>query len=225
MNRRIQSLALLTTIVLSTSVFADKTPQTEQEKFSYAVGVQISTNLMRQNLGIDPASFVQAVDDVLNKKDMKVTQDEMQQVLVSFQQKEMEKQSAQAAVNKTAGEKFLADNRIKPGIKTTASGLQYKIIKEGNGKKPTLEDEVVVNYEGSLIDGQVFDSSYQRGEPLTIKVNGVIPGWQELLPMMPVGSKWQVFIPAELAYGERSVGDVIGPNSTLVFDVELISIK
>ena len=220
MNRRIQTLALFTA-----SAFADKTPQTEQEKFSYTVGVQTAENIKQHGVEVDPASFIQAIDDVLNNKEIKLSNEEMTQVIVNYRQKEMEKHNAQAVTNKTVGEAFLTANKTKPGVKTTASGLQYKVIKQGDGKKPTAEDTVVVNYEGRLIDGKVFDSSYKRGEPITIKVDGVIQGWQEALPMMPIGSKWQVYIPANLAYGEQGAGDVIGPNSTLVFDIELISIK
>lgn len=226
MYRRIQLPALLAMVLFTTAAVADSQPKTEQEKFSYTVGVQTAENLMQHGVQVDPAMYLQAIDDVLNKKDLKLSQDEMKQVLVNYQQEQMKKMNAQAAANKAAGEKFLAENKTKPGVKTTASGLQYKVIKQGNGKKPTLDDEVVVNYEGSLLNGKVFDSSYKRGEPLSVKLDGVIKGWQEALPMMPVGSTWQVYVPADLAYGERGAGGgVIGPNSTLVFKIDLISIK
>ena len=217
---------MLATVLVSTTAFADKQPQTDQEKFSYAVGVQISSNLVREGIEIDPASFIQAIDDVLNHKNLKLSTDDMRQALTNYQEKEKQKQEALAAANKAAGEKFLADNKTKPGVVTTPSGLQYKVLKKGTGKKPTPKDTVVVNYEGRLIDGKVFDSSYKRGQPLPIEVDNVIKGWQEVLPMMPVGSKWQVVIPAELAYGDKEVGGgIIGPNSTLIFDIELMSIK
>ena len=226
MYRRIPYLAMLATVLVSTTAFADKQPQTDQEKFSYAVGVQISSNLVREGIEIDPASFIQAIDDVLNHKNLKLSTDDMRQALTNYQEKEKQKQEALAAANKAAGEKFLADNKTKPGVVTTPSGLQYKVLKKGTGKKPTPKDTVVVNYEGRLIDGKVFDSSYKRGQPLPIEVDNVIKGWQEVLPMMPVGSKWQVVIPAELAYGDKEVGGgIIGPNSTLIFDIELMSIK
>ena len=225
MFKRIQGLAMVMLTFHAAAILADEQPDTDQEKFSYAVGVQLSQNMLRQSISVDPEAFIQAIDDVLNHKDLKLTPEEMQQVLVSYQQQQMQKQSELAATNKTAGEKFLSENKAKPGVVTLPSGLQYKIINAGNGNKPTLDDTVVVHYEGSLLDGKVFDSSYQRGEPIQLQVNGVIKGWQEALPLMPVGAKWQVYIPAELAYGEGGVGGDIGPNSTLLFDIELISIN
>ena len=226
MFRRIQFPALLALVLFTTAAVADNQPKTEQEKFSYTVGVQTAENMLQHGIEVDPAMYLQGVQDALDKKTFKLSPDEMKQVLVNYQQQQMKKVQEQAAANKAAGEKFLADNKTKPGVKTTASGLQYKVIKQGTGKKPTLDDEVVVNYEGSLLDGKVFDSSYKRGKPLSIKLDGVIKGWQEALPMMTVGSKWKVYVPADLAYGERGAGGgVIGPNSTLVFDIELMSIK
>ena len=225
MFKRIQGLAMIMLTFHAAAILADRQPDTDQEKFSYAVGVQLSQNMLRQAIPVDPEAFIQAIDDVLNHKDLKLTPEEMQQVLVSYQQQQMQKQSELAATNKTAGEKFLSENKAKPGVVTLPSGLQYKIINAGNGNKPTLDDTVVVHYEGSLLDGKVFDSSYQRGEPIQLQVNGVIKGWQEALPLMPVGAKWQVFIPAELGYGEGGAGGDIGPNSTLLFDIELISIN
>ena len=224
MIKSLASLCLIIMITASTTVCAEKQPQTEGEKFSYAVGVQISQNLLRQGLEIDTESFKQAVEDVLNKQELKLTIPDMQQVMMNFQQKQSEKMGKLAAANKSVGERFLADNRIKTGVVQTSSGLQYKIIEQGNGKKPKTSDKVTVHYEGRLIDGQVFDSSYQRGEPTSFPVNGVIAGWTEALQLMPVGSKWQLYIPSELAYGERGAGGDIGPNATLIFDVELISI-
>ena len=226
MYRRIQYPALLAMLLFTTAAVADNQPKTEQEKFSYTVGAQTAENMVQHGIDVDPAMYLQGIEDVLTKKELKLNPDEMKQVLVNYQQAQMKKLSEQAVANKAAGDKFLAANKTKPGVTTTDSGLEYSVIKQGNGKKPTVDDEVVVNYEGSLIDGTVFDSSYKRGEPLSIKLDGVIPGWQEVLPMMPVGSKWHVVVPSDLAYGERGAGGgVIGPNSTLVFDIELISIK
>ena len=137
----------------------------------------------------------------------------------------MAERGAQGEKAKQAGEKFLAENKTKPGVKTLDDGIQYKIIKEGTGKKPTAESSVVAHYRGTLIDGTEFDSSYKRGEPATFPLNGVIKGWQEVLPMMADGSEWQVYIPSELAYGSRGAGANIGPNETLIFDIELIDVK
>ena len=225
MFKRIQGLAMVMLTFHAAAILADEQPDTDQEKFSYAVGVQLSQNMLRQSISVDPEAFIQAINDVLNHKDLKLTPEEMQQVLVNYQQQQVQKQSELGATNKAAGEKFLAENKAKPGVVTLPSGLQYKIITAGNGNKPSLDNTVTVHYEGSLLDGKVFDSSYQRGEPIKLQVNGVIKGWQEVLPLMPVGAKWQVFIPAELGYGEGGAGGDIGPNSTLLFDIELISIN
>ena len=225
MFKRIQGLAMVMLTFHAAAILADEQPDTDQEKFSYAVGVQLSQNMLRQAIPVDPEAFIQAIDDVLNHKDLKLTPEEMQQVLVNYQQQQVQKQSELGATNKAAGEKFLAENKAKPGVVTLPSGLQYKIITAGNGNKPSLDNTVTVHYEGSLLDGKVFDSSYQRGEPIQLQVNGVIKGWQEVLPLMPVGAKWQVFIPAELGYGEGGAGGDIGPNSTLLFNIELISIN
>ena len=225
MFKRIQGFAMVILMLYAAATLAEKQPATDQEKISYAIGVQLSQNILRQSLQIEPESFIQAISDVLNKKDLKLAPEEMQQVMVNYQQQQMQKKGELAATNKAAGEKFLAENKAKPGIVTLPSGLQYKIITAGNGKKPTPADTVTVHYEGSLLNGKEFDSSYKRGEPIQLQVNGVIKGWQEALPLMPTGSKWQVFIPAELAYGEGGAGNDIGPNSTIIFNIELISIN
>jgi len=149
--------------------------------------------------------------------------------MTTFRAEMMKKQQAKATeasdTNKQVGQKFLAANKAKEGVVTLPSGLQYKIIKQGDGPKPTASDTVVTNYRGTLIDGTEFDSSYKRGEPATFPVGQVIKGWTEALQLMPVGSKWQLYIPSDLAYGERSPGGEIGPNSTLIFDIELLSIQ
>ena len=158
-----------------------------------------------------------------------MTEAEAQAVLTQLQadmRKKQEEKTQQAGeANQKEGEAFLAANKAKPGVVTLPSGLQYKILKEGTGPKPTATDSVVCNYQGTLINGTEFDSSYKRGEPATFPVNGVIKGWTEALQLMPVGSKWQLFIPPDLAYGARGAGADIGPNATLIFEVELLSIK
>ena len=174
---------------------------------------------------LDNAAFLQAVEDVLNNNELKLSKEEMQKILTDFQVKEQEELAAAASNNKEIGKKFLEENKAKEGVVTIESGLQYKIIKAGEGEKPKSNSQVVVHYRGTLIDGTEFDSSYSRGEPATLGVNQVIRGWQEALQLMPVGSKWQIYVPSNLAYGERGAGGSIKPNSTLIFDIELLEIK
>ncbi len=180
---------------------------------------------------VDLEIFFQGLKDTLEKKQAKYTRrkswtfamNQFAQVMMAKQQKDQ----AWKPVTKNAseGEKFLADNGRRKGVTTTASGLQYEVLKAAEGAKPTATDSVSVHYHGTLVSGKVFDSSVERGEPATFPVNGVIPGWTEALQLMPVGSKWKLFIPAKLAYGERGAGQDIGPNSTLVFEVELLKIE
>jgi FKBP-type peptidyl-prolyl cis-trans isomerase len=200
-----------------------------KEKRSYALGVNIGTGLGKQGMDIDAVLLAKGLQDGLSGKKTLLTQDEVQAVLAEFQAEMQKKQAAamqQAAeTNKTAGEAFLAANKAKEGVVTLPSGLQYKVLKAGEGKKPAAEDTVVCHYRGTLIDGTEFDSSYSRNEPLTIPVNRIIRGWSEALQLMPVGAKWQLVIPANLAYGERGTPGPIGPNAVLIFEVELLSIK
>ncbi|HEY6271035.1 MAG TPA: FKBP-type peptidyl-prolyl cis-trans isomerase [Terriglobales bacterium] len=208
----------------------DNSPfKTPKEKQSYALGMNIGDTLHRQSIDIDLAIFQQGIKDAIGGGKTQMSEEEASHVLTQLQAevraKAEEKQKQLAATNKTAGDAFLAANKTKEGVVTTPSGLQYKILTPGNGPKPLATDTVSVNYRGTLIDGKEFDSSYKRGQPATFPVNGVIKGWTEVLQLMPVGSKWQVFIPANLAYGEQQRGPDISPNSTLIFDVELLSIK
>ena len=200
-----------------------------KEKRSYALGVNIGTGLGKQGMDIDAALLAKGLQDALAGKKTLLTQEEVQAVLAEFQAEMQKKQAAamqQAAeTNKKAGDAFLAANKAKEGVVTLPSGLQYKVLKAGEGKKPAAEDTVVCHYRGTLIDGTEFDSSYSRNEPLTIPVNRIIRGWSEALQLMPVGSKWQLVIPANLAYGERGTPGPIGPNAVLIFEVELLSIK
>ena len=206
---------------------------TQKDKVSYALGMNIaqglSANLKRQSVEINNDLLIQALKDVLSGATTKITEDEARTTLMQFQ-KEMqakaeEKMKEATENNKKEGEAFLAANKTKPGVVTLPSGLQYKILTEGKGPKPTASDTVVCNYRGTLINGTEFDSSYKRGEPATFPVGGVIKGWTEALQLMPVGSKWQLFIPSDMAYGARGAGGEIGPNATLIFEVELISIQ
>jgi len=204
-----------------------------KDKFSYALGMNIGsglgTNLKRQSVDFDPDLVAQGVKDALSGAKMRLSEQEAQAVLQEVQTEmrkaQQEKAEKASAANKTEGETFLAANKTKEGVVALPSGLQYKILKEGTGPKPTAADTVVCNYKGTLINGTEFDSSFKRGQPATFPVSGVIKGWTEALQLMPVGSKWQLFIPSTLAYGERGTGPDIGPNATLIFEVELLSIQ
>jgi FKBP-type peptidyl-prolyl cis-trans isomerase len=206
---------------------------TRKQKFSYALGMSIGSglgaNLKKQSVEVDPNLVSQGLKDSMAGGKTRLTQDEAQTVLkdvqTEVQKQQQEKMQQAAAKNKGEGEAFLAANKSTEGVVTTASGLQYKIITAGTGPKPASTDQVKCNYRGTLINGTEFDSSYKRGQPVTFGVNGVIKGWTEALQLMPVGSKWQLFIPASLAYGERGAGQEIGPDETLIFEVELISIE
>jgi FKBP-type peptidyl-prolyl cis-trans isomerase FklB len=200
-------------------------PKTDKQKFSYAVGFQIGQNLKRQKLEVDPKTFSQGAQDALAGTNPRLKPEEMQAAIQAEQQKEIAKQQAQAQKNLEAGQAFLEANKKKPGVVTLPSGLQYKVITAGNGKQPKLTDTVVVHYRGTLINGTEFDSSYKRNEPVTFPVDGVIKGWQEVLPLMKEGAKWEVYIPSELAYGPRGAGNAIGPNEVLIFEIELLSVK
>ena len=197
---------------------------TEEKKFSYAAGAQFGKNISKQAIDIDVDMFLQGMRDTLTNAEPKLNDEEIQQALLAYREKAMKKQAEANNAHKLAGEEFLAQNKTKEGVNVTDSGLQYKIITQGEGKKPSATDEIVVHYRGTLIDGTEFDSSYARGEPITLQLNQVIQGWQEALPMMPTGSKWQIYVPAELGYGEHGAGS-IPPGSALIFDIELIGIN
>ena len=208
---------------------APLTLKTDQEKFSYALGMRMGANFKKQGVPVDPAILERGLKDSLAGGKTLLTEEEAQTALMQVQnnlrQKQQEKMQAEATENKKKGEEFLAENKTKEGVKTLPSGLEYKVLTEGTGPKPTASDTVECNYRGTLIDGKEFDSSAKHGGPATFPVSGVIKGWTEALQLMPVGSKWELFIPPDLAYGERGAGPEIGPDSTLVFDVELVSIK
>ena len=208
---------------------AKTTLTTQQEKVGYSIGVQIGSQLAQTKDSLDTDALILGLSDALAQKKPKMTNEEMQQAKMTFQQEmqaKAQKQMAEMTLkNKAEGEAFLAANKTKPGVVTLPSGLQYKVLKEGTGPIPTASDTVVTNYTGKLINGKVFDSSVQRGEPATFPVNGVIPGWTEALQKMKVGSKWELVIPADLAYGERGAGQAIAPNSVLIFELELLEVK
>ena len=200
--------------------------KTDKQKFSYAVGYQIGSKIKTDDLVLDSAVLSQAVRDAL-KKDAtpKITVEEMQAAVDKERTRIEEEHNKQAIDNQATGDKYLAENKTKPGVKVTNSGLQYKSIIKGKGKKPKATDTVEVHYRGTLTTGEEFDSSYKRNQPATFKLNAVIPGWTEGLQLMPVGSKYILTIPGDLAYGSRGGGSKIGPNEVLVFEVELLGIK
>ncbi|HVP55793.1 MAG TPA: FKBP-type peptidyl-prolyl cis-trans isomerase [Candidatus Eisenbacteria bacterium] len=205
------------------------TLKTEKDKVSYAIGMNLGHSMRADAADLDPDILARGLKDAFSGGKLLLTDEEARIAIAAFRTETMKKKEAEARqvsdANKQAGEKFLAGNKTKEGVVSLPSGLQYKVIKQGDGPKPTASDTVVTNYRGTLINGTEFDSSYKRGEPATFPVSGVIKGWTEALQLMPVGSKWELFVPADLAYGERSPGPEIGPNSTLIFDVELLSIK
>ena len=201
---------------------------TETENVSYAIGYNVGMNLQRQGYEVDPALIERGIRDLLEGNTPAMTEDQARQALQSYQQKifakRQEEQQAAAAQNKEAGTAWLAENAKKEGVVTTDSGLQYKVLTRGDGESAGASDTVKVHYRGTLIDGTEFDSSYGRGQPAQFKVTGVIRGWTEALQLMKVGDKWQLFIPSDLAYGDRPQGDKIKPGSTLVFEVELLEV-
>jgi len=203
--------------------------QTPKDKVSYSIGLDIGKNLKRQGMEIDTRILAQGIEDAVAGGATLLTEEQMRETMSQFQQEQMARQSARATElgdkNKKEGEAFLAANAKQDGVKALPSGLQYKIVTPGSGKKPKATDTVTTQYRGTLIDGTEFDSSYRRGQPASFPVTGVIPGWTEALQLMPVGSKWQLFIPSPLAYGPRGAGEQIGPNATLVFEIELLGIQ
>jgi FKBP-type peptidyl-prolyl cis-trans isomerase FklB len=203
---------------------------TQKQKASYAIGANIGRGMRRDGVDVDPAILARGLRDALAGGKMQLTDEEMKTVLTTLTTEMKKKQDAEVAAvaeaNKKEGDTFLAANKAKEGVVALPDGLQYKILTPGNGPKPTAADTVVANYKGTLINGTEFDSSYKRGQPVTFPVGRVIKGWTEVLQLMPVGSKWQVYIPSDLAYGPQGPGNgPIGPNETLVFDIELVSIQ
>lgn len=203
--------------------------KTEKEKISYSVGVSVGRNFLQQGIEVDPEVMIKGLKDVLAGGKLLVAEDDLRKTLNTYQEELKQKQAKvkneAAEKNGKEGEVFLAANKRLKDVVTLPSGLQYKILKAGDGRKPIDTDTVECHYRGTRIDGKEFDSSYPTGKPVTFKVKGVIPGWTEALKLMSVGSKWQLFIPSQLAYGESGAGYQIGPRQTLIFEVELIAIK
>ena len=237
-NRLIQTTLVAASLICAGAIRAADAPklETTKDKVSYAIGMNIGRNLKNQGVELDSAAFAAGVHDAITDTMPALSEEEGRTILTAYQQEmrtkqqdkakeQQDKLKAASAKTREAGAAFLAENAKKNGVKTTASGLQYKIITAGTGEVPKENHQVSVNYRGTLIDGTEFDSSYKRGEPATFGVTGVIRGWTEALLMMPAGSKWQLYIPADLAYGDQQKGPQILPGSTLVFDIELLSTK
>lgn len=203
--------------------------KTHKDKVSYVIGLRVGANMVRDSLDLDYAALLQGIKDAwLDTSKQMMKPAECNETMATWQQemqaKHVDRQKALGAKNREDGEKFLAENKKEPGVVALPSGLQYKIITEGKGPSPKAAETVTTNYVGTLINGHEFDSSYKHGQPAVFPVNGVIPGWTEALQLMKVGSKWKLFIPPELAYGDQGAGDVIPPGSTLIFELELLGI-
>lgn len=222
-------LAVFAAAVLATTATPPAQAQSEPalesvtQRFSYAVGLQLGQRLSSQGLqDVDSAAIAAAIEDVLNRREPRLSIADMQEAATAYQAMLNERLAEQAAANSKAENEFLAANKTRDGIVELPSGVQYRIIEEGEGAQPAKDAEVTVHYRGRLIDGTEFDSSYQRGEPTNLKLDQVIEGWQEVLPQMKEGAKWEIFVPSALAYGDRGAGTAIGPNQTLVFEIELM---
>jgi FKBP-type peptidyl-prolyl cis-trans isomerase len=227
---RLKGIALLGLLLLAAQTHAGEQPllKTDKDKVNYAVGVNIINSIKQQGVEIDLDLVMQGMKDASSGGKLLLGDEDLRKAIEQYQvavrQKRAQVTAKAAEDNKKAGEAFLAENKKKEGVVTLPSGLQYKVLKTSEGKKPTEADTVECQYRGTFIDGSEFDSSVRTGTPATVKVTAVLPGWREALKLMPTGSKWQLFVPSQLAYGERGSGR-IGPNATLIFEVELISIK
>ena len=208
---------------------AEAPPAAQRDMASYAIGLDVGRNLKGAGPEINMEMLIKGIRDAFGNQKPMFSDEERTAAMTAFQaevqQKRQQAMQAAGEQNKKAGAAFLAENKKKPGVVTLPDGLQYRILKEGAGKKPTETDTVEVQYRGTLLNGTEFDSSYKRGQPATFALGGIIPGWREALTRMPVGSKWELYIPPQLAYGERGAGGLIGPNATLIFEVELLGIK
>ncbi len=219
----------LTVLMSGGAIAQTMTLDTDQQKVSYSIGVDLGRNIKKQNLDLDVAAISKGLQDGYTGGATLLSDEKMKEVLMTFQKDFVAKRTAEmnqlAQKNQEMGKAFLENNKKQPGVVTLPDGLQYKIITAGTGQKPGPNDTVTVNYTGKLINGQVFDSSDKQGHPISFQVNQVIKGWTEVLQLMPAGSTWEVYIPSDLAYGAQSVGPMIGPNETLIFNIQLISIQ
>jgi FKBP-type peptidyl-prolyl cis-trans isomerase FklB len=225
------TMALGMTVLAGVAAAQEATPPlgSPKDKLSYALGIDLGKQFKKTAVDVDPAVFARGLKDALSGGPALLTDEEVRAAVAGLREELRSRQVAavrtRAEGNKKEGEAFLAANATKEGVVTLPSGLQYKVLKAGDGRKPTEADTVEVHYRGTLLDGTEFDSSYKRGQPQSMAVKGLVKGWIEALPLMPVGSKWQLFVPPPLAYGERGAGRNIGPNATLVFEIELVAIK
>ena len=228
------AVGLSLTMALNTALAADKDDaatqlSTDKAKVSYSIGVSIGENFKLQNIDVDPTLVAKGMNDILVGDKLLMKKKEMETTMVNFQKQMMAKRQGElkkvGEKNAKEGDAFLKTNKAKAGVVTLPSGLQYQVVTKGNGESPSANDLVTVDYEGKLVNGTVFDSSYKRGKPVTFQVSQVIPGWTEALQKMKVGATWHVFIPAKLAYGSNGVGNMIGPNQTLIFKIHLIKVQ
>jgi len=199
-------------------------PQSDTQKLHYLVGRNLGQRLKADFPELDEAAFLQGLRETMQGKPSSVTDEEAKALFMGFQKQKQDEGARKAEANLKAGQAFLADNKAKEGVTTLPSGVQYRVLQAAEGEKPTPADKVVAHYRGTLLNGKEFDSSLKRGEPTTFPVKGVIPGWQQVLPLMSVGSKWQIFVPADQAYGPRGAGADIGPNEALIFEIELLKV-
>lgn len=228
MTRKWQWPAVLGVVLLLAQCAQEPTElKTEKDKTNYGIGVSVARNFKQQGMDVDVNLVVKGLKDELTGKKLLMSDDELRKTMTAYQQelwrKQMQERQLAVLDKKKEGDAFLAENKKKEGVVSLPGGLQYKILKEGQGEKPTANDTVAVKYQGTCIDGKEFDSS--GSEAKTFKLSEVIPGWREALQLMPVGSKWQLFVPPELAYGEKGLGQLIMPNTTLIFEVELVGLK
>ena len=223
---KLQTAAILWVVVLTGVGYAadDLTLSTQKDKVSYIIGAQLGNNIKRQSIEVDADIVARGLKDALSGKKSPLTDQQVSEVMTASMREIMDRRKLEGEKNKKEGEAFLAENKKRAGVTVLPDGLQYKVIKEGTGTSPKSTDTVIVNYRGAFIDGTDFDSSYKRGQPATFPLSGAMRGWVEALQLMKTGSKWELFIPPELGYGEQGSG-AVGPNMTLVFDVELLSVN
>ena len=233
-SKKLVISAVLPALLVSPTLFAapivaSKAPSSELDKVSYSLGVKTGQNFSAQQIKINPEQFARGLSDSLNKQPLVMSNDEMIKVITKFQEEQIalisKREKKMAADNLAQSKAFFEANKKQPGVKTTASGLQYIEITSGSGESPKLSDMVTVNYRGTLLNGTEFDSSYGRSEPNTFQLDNLIPGWQEALQLMKPGAKWKIFVPPQLAYGTQGAGHVIEPNSALIFEIELVNVK
>ncbi len=223
------SLGLVMALIPAGISAEDAVPESASEQFSYALGFQIGTQIARQmmaeGLDLDPGYLAQAIEDVLSGAPPAMTQAEMDAAITAIQQQSQEKSMEKVKAAEQAGQEFRQTYRDQDGVRETEIGILYRVLTPGTGGQPKIDDTVVVHYRGTLVDGAEFDSSIRRGQPATFSLGGIIPGWQEALQLMREGARWEVVIPPELAYGETGAGGAIGPQETLIFEIELIEVK